>query len=571
MQTEKSRERHTMRFSEFKGHFIRILARGVVVAGLLVLALWQVAAGAAPLPVAAGLNFTASTYNVDSTALPPDPNGAIGPNHFVEFINGTFTVFDKTDGSNVKEISDLDFWGNAGLIISPDDVVTDPRVIYDSQSQRWFATMVDVNASASDPTLDANDFLLAVSATADPRGSWNGFKFQADPDHGDFADFPTMGLDANGVYISGDMFKGQNNPQIGPSLVAIPKRDLLLSTPTIANRTWFGVMSDAVRGMALQPATCFDGSENGMILSAQNYGTNSSFYSNLVTFAVQKVTNGPSATLSGSTLLPVQSYMVPDNADFGAPVLTPLQPDGTSQIQANDARFAARVYAVNGVLYAAHNTEYNGHIAIQWYRINAATKQVLEDGLLTNGDMDLFFPSIAANTNGTVVICCNGSSGSTFVSCYAFVGTTSGGVTTFNAPILLQSGVTDYHGDDEVADPLLGLPAFSRWGDYSTTSVDPNDSNIFWTIQMYPSDTDVWSTQVSQIITGPPELSIVVADGIVTVSWLVNSDTFTLESNTSLESSIWTPISPSNYTTNNGTVSYQEPVSASAKMFRLEY
>jgi len=540
-------------------------------AGLLAVTVCQITVHASPLPVAIGVNVTASTYGNDSSALPPDPNGAVGPQHFVEFINGAFVVFDKTDGSNIKDISDLEFWSDANLIISPDDVVTDPRVIYDPQSQRWFATMVDVNANAADPTLHANDFLFAVSTTADPTGPWNGFKFEADPTHGDLADFPTMGLDANGVYISGDMFKGENNPQIGPSLVAIPKRDLLLATPTIANRTYFGVMSDSVRGMALQPVTCFDGSETGQVLSVQNYGEDSNPYTNLVTFTVQNVNNGPSATLSGSTFPPVASYMVPDNGDFGAPVLTPLQPDGTSQIQANDARFAARVYAVNGVVYAAHNTEYNGHIAIQWYRINAATHAVLEQGTLTDGTMDLFFPSIAANANGTVVICCNGSSGSTFVSCYAFVGTTTGSVTTFQGPFLLQSGVTDYHGDDELVDEFEGLPVFSRWGDYSTTSVDPNNSNIFWTIQMYPSDTDVWSTEITQIITGPPTLSIEVTGGMVTVSWLVNSDAFTLESNTDLTTGTWVPIPPGNYTTNNGIVSYQEPVSNSEKMFRLQY
>ena len=539
--------------------------------GLLALAICQVTVHATLLPVAIGVNVTASTYGDISSALPPDPNGSIGPNEFVEFINGEFAVFDKTTGENVKDVTDLEFWTDANVLISQDDVVTDPRIIYDSQSQRWFATMVDVNANATDPTLDANDFLLAVSATSDPKGTWNGFKFQSDPTHGDFADFPTMGVDSNGVYISGDMFKGESNPQIGPSLVAIPKRDLLLATPTIANRTYFGVLSDSVRGMALQPVTCFDGSENGEILSVQNYGEDSNPYTNLVTFTVLNVNSGPSATLSGSTFLPVQSYMVPDNSDFGAPVLTPQQPDGTSQIQANDARFAARVYGVNGVLYATHNTEYNGHIAIEWYRINAATHAVLEQGILTNGTMDLFFPSIAANTNGTVVICCNGTSLSTFVSCYAYVGTTSGGVTTFQGPFLMQSGVTDYHGDDEIIDEFEGLPVFSRWGDYSTTSVDPNDPNIFWTIQMYPSDSDVWSTQVTQIITGPPQLTIAVANGTVTVSWYVNSDAFMLESNTNLNTSAWLPISADNYTTNNGVVSYEEPASVSAKMFRLQY
>src|SRR5579862_588535 len=89
-----------------------------------------------------GQNFTGSTYGTDTQALPPDSNGTIGPHHFVEFINGEFAVYNKTNGLNIKRISDMKFWANAGLVLSTDDAVSDPRVIFDPPSQRWFATMV---------------------------------------------------------------------------------------------------------------------------------------------------------------------------------------------------------------------------------------------------------------------------------------------------------------------------------------------------------------------------------------------------------------------------------------------
>src|SRR5882724_6179965 len=168
----------------------------------------------AQVAVMIGTNFTSSTYDNgtgnggNSSAIPPDPNGAVGPAHFVEFINGSFTIFDKANGDNVR-IADVDFWSGAGLIISPNSALTDPRIIYDPASQRWFATEVDVNASANDPTLFANNFLLAVSTGPDPTVdptpgiAWNAFFIRADPKTGNFADFPALGVDANGVYISG--------------------------------------------------------------------------------------------------------------------------------------------------------------------------------------------------------------------------------------------------------------------------------------------------------------------------------------------------------------------------------
>src|SRR2546426_867100 len=105
------------------------------------------------VPVSIGQNFTGSTFGTDSAAIPADGNGVIGPAHFVEFINGSFAVYNKANGQNVKRISDLKFWSNAGVLLSTSDGVADPRIIYDPTVQRWFASMVDFDGNATDPTL----------------------------------------------------------------------------------------------------------------------------------------------------------------------------------------------------------------------------------------------------------------------------------------------------------------------------------------------------------------------------------------------------------------------------------
>ena len=166
----------------FKRNFLASCLAGLLVSGIQTIP--------AQIVVQIGQNFTGSTYGANSQSLPPDSNGAIGPRHFMEFINGAVAVYNKTNGVAVQRKSNLKFWSDAGVIISPDSVVTDPRVIYDSSAQRWFASQVDANGTAADPTLEANDFLFAVSATADPTGRWHGFLFQADPDSGYFAWMP---------------------------------------------------------------------------------------------------------------------------------------------------------------------------------------------------------------------------------------------------------------------------------------------------------------------------------------------------------------------------------------------
>ena len=536
--------------------------------------------GQAQVVVQIGQNFTGSTYGVNTQALPADANGAVGPRHFVEFINGTVAVYLKTNGLSVQRKTNLKFWADAGLIISTDSDVTDPRVIYDPVSQRWFASQVDFDANAAanglDPTLEANDFLLAVSAGPDPTGPWHGFLFQADPDTGYFADFPTLGVDGNGVYISGDLFHGQDTP-VGPALVSLPKADLIAATPTIANRTWFGVMSYSSRGQVLQPAICFDGSSSGAVLAMGDIGSDSDPHSNVVNFTVQN-SGSAAATLSAPLSIGVDPYVVPFNSDMGVPLFNPVQPDGTTTLQANDARLSAKVYAVGGVLYAVHSTEVNNRIAIRWYRIDASTRALIESGTITDPNLDLFFPSIAANAGGVVVIGYNGSSLGTFVSSFAIAGQTANGVTTFGNPVLLQSGVASYHDGNEILAQLLDDPVVdSRWGDYSATSVDPADPTRFWTIQMYPSDVDlsvgigVWSTQITELLTTlpAPQLVIARAGTNVMVSWPISASSYQLLTATNLVP----PVAWSNVTqvpaTNGNVISSLVPVSGRQQFFRL--
>jgi hypothetical protein len=402
---------------------------------------------------------------------------------------------------------------------------------------------------------------------------WRGFIFQADPDNGYFADFPTLGVDSNAVYISGDMYVGEENP-MGAALVSIPKTDLLASTPSIANRTWFGVMDYSERGDVLQPAICLDGSSSGSVLAMEDIGSDSEPHSNIVLFAVQHTA---SLTLTPTTSLEVSPYVVPFNADMGFPLFSAAQPDGTVTLQANDARLSAKVYAVGGVLYAVHSTDLNGHIAIRWYRIHAANRAILESGTIADPNLDLYFPSIAANANGVVAIAYNGSGLSTYISCFASVGEIVNGVTTFGDRILLQSGVVSYHDLNEILAELLDEPPVdSRWGDYSAISVDPSDPNRFWMIQMYPSDMGdleegIWSTQITELLTAPqhPALSVTLAAPSAVVSWPSTASGFNLECNNSLSTIGGWALVPQNFSTNNGRIYFQAPLTDAARFFRL--
>src|SRR5262245_8543388 len=87
----------------------------------------------APAVGFAGINQQNQINAVGSTGWPPDTMGAVGPNHFAEFINGSFAVYSKAgvllQHSNPDTFFDPD---GPGPIASHG--TSDPRILYDRAS-----------------------------------------------------------------------------------------------------------------------------------------------------------------------------------------------------------------------------------------------------------------------------------------------------------------------------------------------------------------------------------------------------------------------------------------------------
>ena len=97
-------------------------------------------------------------------------------------------VFSKTSGTLQEWTDTATFFGAS--------VPADPRIIYDQQCQRWIACIAD--------KADQNrNVRLAVSRSSDPSGlttNWDKYTLPV-AGSGYYPDFPTLGVDANGIYI----------------------------------------------------------------------------------------------------------------------------------------------------------------------------------------------------------------------------------------------------------------------------------------------------------------------------------------------------------------------------------
>src|SRR5205807_1796433 len=104
-----------------------------------------------------------------------------------------------------------------------------------------------------------NRILIARSDTSNPAGTWKAVALTTS--NNKFADFPTLGLDANGLYIGTNNFTSSGSFNVG--LYSIPKADLLATTPSLAHLTSFANTDPNQYGTTLQPVVNFASTSAG--------------------------------------------------------------------------------------------------------------------------------------------------------------------------------------------------------------------------------------------------------------------------------------------------------------------
>ncbi len=453
-------------------------------------ALWLLAlcTPAVAQPTSIGLNFTGVTVadgitlNSNDGYAPPDNAGAVGPHDVVQLINGAYAVYDKTSGSQTQLISAKDFWESAGMTLGNEIAnlgTFNARIIYDPTVDRWFAAGLSAQSTN-------NNVMIARSDSSDPKGTWQAVSFLGNNGGaGLFADFTSLGIDADGVYVATNNFTS-NTPGAQftyDSLYSVPKADLLLPTPSVANLTRFDGLNAATVGHTLQPIIDFGPSKgHAPILAAANpLSTTQILRTDL------SGTTGAGATLSSTTVITVPTYTIPPAAE---------QPDGIHTISTIDHRLNSQVYQVDDTIYSIQNTLLGSNSALVWMKINETDNSLIQRLVISDPNFDYFNASVAANAYGDVVIgfTRSGHNAAGNLSAYAMVGHTFGSLTIFDSPLLLKEGlVGDY-------DYFSG-----RWGDWTTTVADPTKPRTFWTFQEYALDTDAWATQITEITVPEPQ------------------------------------------------------------------
>ena len=270
-------------------------------------------------------SFTGTTFDQAGDGVPPDTMGAMGVNNqFSEFINGSFANFNTTTGSLVSRVSDTTFWQNAGISSATlSDGLSDPRIVFDAASQRWFASEITVPATS-------NAYLVAVSNSANLAGGFKGYTFQANPTSGSqnlFADFDMLGVNGDGVYLAASNFDPNGN-NTSSSILAISKAGLISETAAPANHLFYANDPNGT-GYLPHPVTDLESPQGtGKEYFLSNYDENTVSLSTLTGAGANPASE--TLTAPGGNVT-IQSNPEPNNAS---------QAGTTNVIQTNDSRFS---------------------------------------------------------------------------------------------------------------------------------------------------------------------------------------------------------------------------------------
>src|SRR5215813_3232415 len=130
--------------------------------------------------------------------LPPDTQGDVGPNNYVQMVNLSFAVYDKQGNLELGPLPNTALWQGFG---GPCETFNggDPITKYDESADRWFMSQLAYPGGAL-----GYHQCIAISQTPDPTGAWYRYDFLYSSDT--LNDYPKFGIWPDAYYMSANEF-----------------------------------------------------------------------------------------------------------------------------------------------------------------------------------------------------------------------------------------------------------------------------------------------------------------------------------------------------------------------------
>ncbi len=432
-----------------------------------------------PLPAAPAPTPSASFKGLDfdgwGAGWPPDTTGDVGPNHYIQAVNTSIGIYNKT-GTRLAAFTFDTFFDGTG---TPCDNLNagDPNVNYDPIGGRYIISDFAFDTDSSNNPVGPYYQCFAVSKTSDPiSGGW--WLYAILTDQTSFPDYPRIGVWPDGIYMSANLFDAGGS-YTGTRAWAFNREDMESGGPVRqimfnnADGNSFAMIPSNFRGTPPPPGT-----PNYFIWYQENFPQ---FTGN--TLKVHKFTITDWATMTASfspaTNVSVQQYreapyLAPYVPQLGGEPLDSLGDRLMMQNQYRNLNGVESLWNLHTVIAPASGPQ----TALRWYQLNVTGGTIrtapVQQSTYSPDTNYRWMGSLAVDRAGNMAMGYSVSSAAMFPAVRY-----SGRLAADPANQLPQTESSFVEGG------LSQTGGFNRWGDYSSMSVDPTDDCTFWYTQEY--------------------------------------------------------------------------------------
>jgi hypothetical protein len=473
-----------------------------------------------------GSNFTGPQGSFSVHGAPPDTTGAVGDTQYVQWVNESFAVLNKSTGAvELGPVPGNRLWRSLGGHCASDND-GDPVVQFDKIAKRWVLSQFSVSSGFSQ--------CVAVSTTPDATGTYHLYEFT----YPAFDDYPKVGVWPDGYYVTFNMFNAQDR-FIGSRVCAYDRQKMLSGLPATQQcfqlgSSVFGLLPTDLDGATASLADA-QGNANGPAAPparSPNYILglgNDSRSLDLWKFHVDWNTPANSTLGVGSSHRPnatiaVARFTLSCNGSGQDCVPQP----GARNPEKLDTlgerlmfRLAYRRFSDHESLLVNHSVDTgspNARTGVRWYEIrdpNSASPSLFQQSTYAPDTKHRWMGSIGMDKAGNIAVGYSASNTTTFPGVRYATRGPADPLSTLGAETRLQDGTGTQRCQlangrclcpmqDAQGNPVLdshGKPkcdTVTRWGDYSAMTIDPNDDCNFWYTTEYQKDTGAfnWHTRI---------------------------------------------------------------------------
>ena len=463
----------------------------------------------------AGLGFSTSvTGGQAGGGWPPDTNGDVGPTYYIQSVNTAFGIFSKSTGALAASFTENQLWSAATFVSGPckTENAGDPVVLHDAVNDRWILTDFAFAVSGTTPVAPFYE-CIAVSKSSDPvSGGWWFYAVRMDPGgtgkpaSGLLADYPKFGLWNDGcLYMATNEFDPtlpSSQQYQGAAFASFNTADMYAGA-TLRSSLGFlsGSSNDA---FTMIPSNALGVSAASMPpANTPNYFVSES--GTAFGFNVRKFTKGANCGAGGTMSAPVlvsQSSYAFNSSEYvpqkgTGNLLDPLEDRVMQKVQYR------KIGSVES-LWVVHTTG-DGSTAPaqpQWAQINVTggtivTTPVQQQIYAPDTTKSRWMASLAVDASGDMAMGYSYSSSADFPG-IRYAGRLVGDALN-QLPQTEVQLVAGLSSQNSCSDGGGAGCTTSRWGDYSSMSIDPSDDCTFWYTNEYygtASNNGEWQTRI---------------------------------------------------------------------------